>query len=232
MACLVSIGESLRRVSKVNNVLQKSNAAAARVFEMMDLPVERAAHAAKTSASSGPRSRQARIQAPAAPARASALRTSRSAYPNTNQPARRRRVADRARRAIVAVVGRNGSGKTTLLALLPRFYDPQQRPRDDRRRRHARRHAAQPAQADQHRHAGLGDLPRHHRREHRLRPAAGDAAIDIDRRRGQARAFAHEFILEKPQGYDTLLGELGGQLSGGQKQRSTSPARSSAKPRS
>src|SRR5207302_9488820 len=33
------------------------------------------------------------------------------------------------------------------------------------------------------------------------------------------RAFAHDVILEKPQGYDTLLGELGGQLSGGQKQR-------------
>src|SRR4029450_3514884 len=32
------------------------------------------------------------------------------------------------------------------------------------------------------------------------------------------RAFAHEFILEKPQGYDTLLGELGRQLSGCRKQ--------------
>ena len=41
MACLGGIGDSLRRVSKVNNVLQKSNAAAARIFEVMDLPIER-----------------------------------------------------------------------------------------------------------------------------------------------------------------------------------------------
>ena len=41
MACLASIGDSLRRVSKVNNVLQKANAAAARIFEMMDLPIEK-----------------------------------------------------------------------------------------------------------------------------------------------------------------------------------------------
>ena len=42
MACLVGIGESLRRVSKVNNVLQRSNTAAARIFETLDVPVERA----------------------------------------------------------------------------------------------------------------------------------------------------------------------------------------------
>jgi ATP-binding cassette, subfamily B, bacterial MsbA len=32
-------------------------------------------------------------------------------------------------------------------------------------------------------------------------------------------AFAHEFIVEKPQGYDTPVGERGSKLSGGQRQR-------------
>src|SRR5439155_24344841 len=39
--CLVGMGESLRRVSKVNAVLQRSNAAAQRIFEIIDLPMER-----------------------------------------------------------------------------------------------------------------------------------------------------------------------------------------------
>ena len=32
-------------------------------------------------------------------------------------------------------------------------------------------------------------------------------------------AYAHEFILELPEGYDTLVGDLGITLSGGEKQR-------------
>jgi subfamily B ATP-binding cassette protein MsbA len=40
MACLIGIGESLRRVGKINNVLQKSNSSAARMFEILDVPTE------------------------------------------------------------------------------------------------------------------------------------------------------------------------------------------------
>src|SRR3954463_6433948 len=41
MACLGTIADSLRRLNKVNNVLQIANSAATRIFEIMDLPVER-----------------------------------------------------------------------------------------------------------------------------------------------------------------------------------------------
>ena len=41
MACLASMGDSLRRVSKVNNTVQRASAAAARIFEIISLPIER-----------------------------------------------------------------------------------------------------------------------------------------------------------------------------------------------
>ncbi len=150
MACLASIGDSLRRVSKVNNVLQKSNAAAARIFEVMDLPIEKKGW---HSGSSGYRDVVPKVPADNAVStnkNAIAAKDRRLAadfrpqiklpplqrevrfenitftYPGENGPA----VVDVSlsvpRGKCVAVVGRNGSGKTTLLALLPRFYDPQE----------------------------------------------------------------------------------------------------------
>ena len=47
------------------------------------------------------------------------------------------------------------------------------------------------------------------------RPAATDEEIEQAAR----AAFAHDFIMEQPNGYDTQVGENGGNLSGGQRQR-------------
>jgi ABC-type multidrug transport system fused ATPase/permease subunit len=47
------------------------------------------------------------------------------------------------------------------------------------------------------------------------KPNAGDEEIVAAAR----AAYAHDFILELPQGYDTQIGERGVKLSGGQRQR-------------
>jgi ABC-type multidrug transport system fused ATPase/permease subunit len=223
MACLAVIGDSLRRVSKVNNVLQKSNAAAARIFEVLDLPIERGRRIADFGSDlSAIGKRQWAIGNPVPrlklPPIAHEIRFENVtfAYPNTSAPALVDVSLTVPKGKCVAVVGRNGSGKTTLLALLPRFYEPQ----DGRIL----------IDGIDIRHATLRSLRGQISivtQDSVIFPATiaeniayGNPLASRDEIIAAAqRAFAHDFILEKPQGYDTPLGELGGQLSGGQKQR-------------
>ena len=249
MACLAGIGDSLRRVSKVNNVLQRSNAAAARIFEVLDLPVERARRERQAAASEVESidSQAAGALLPPLPSgegwgegrSRGALNTPKysSRFPRTKlQPIQREirfegvtfSYANSSTPAVadvnltvpkgksVAIVGRNGSGKTTLLALLPRFYEPQggRILIDDIDIRHAtlrslRRQISIVTQDSVIFPATIAENIAYGN------PLAGRDEIEAAAR----RAFAHDFIMEKPRGYDMLLGELGGQLSGGQKQR-------------
>jgi ATP-binding cassette subfamily B protein len=116
----------------------------------------------------------------------------------------------------VALVGQTGAGKSTAMSLLQRMWDP----------------VAGRITLDGHdlRDLSLDSLRRNigvvfqeallFNRSIRDNLLVGRPdATQEDIERACRMAEAHEFIIRKPQGYDTLVGERGTQLSGGQRQR-------------
>jgi ABC-type multidrug transport system fused ATPase/permease subunit len=208
MACLASIVEPLRRLSKLTSVLARSDSAAARIFEILDAPVERQ----RRNGQVGPRKR---IVLPPIQTEVRFEGVTFS-YPNAPNPAVAGVDLVVPRGKSVAIVGRNGSGKTTLMGLLPRFFDPD--------------HGRVLIDGTDVRYATLRSLRRQISvvtQDSVIFPGtiAENIAYGMPRasrdqiEQAARRAFAHDFIMEKPQHYDTSLDGLGGQLSGGQKQR-------------
>lgn len=221
MVCLGGIGDSIRKVSKINIVLEKSNAAATRIFEVMDMPVERLRHIRATS-------KRPRIKLPPVQ-REVAFENITFTYPGQKQPALNDVTLRVPKGRSVAIVGRNGSGKTTLLALLPRFYDPDAGRVTidgvDIREATLKSLRNQISVVTQDSVIFPGTIAENiaygHPAAARLREGNDPEVNELRARIELAakKAFAHDFILEKPQGYDTPLDGLGGGLSGGQRQR-------------
>jgi len=117
---------------------------------------------------------------------------------------------------VVALVGPTGVGKSTLVSLIPRFYDVSagQILLDGRDIRELKMDSLRQQIS-----IVLQDVFLFYGtvRENILfgRPNATETEIIA----AAQAANAHEFILDLPDGYDTLIGERGVKLSGGQKQR-------------
>jgi ATP-binding cassette subfamily B protein/subfamily B ATP-binding cassette protein MsbA len=116
----------------------------------------------------------------------------------------------------IALVGANGSGKTTLLGLIPRFFDPDHGSvlidGHDLRRVNLRSLRRQVGIVTQD--TILFDDTIYNNIAYGSR---GAKAEDIEA--AAKRAYAHEFIMAQPKGYETRIGEIGSKLSGGQRQR-------------
>jgi len=117
---------------------------------------------------------------------------------------------------MAALVGESGGGKSTLTKLLPRFHDPTSgsvlwdgTDLRDARIDSLRKQIALVTQET----VLFNDTVRYNITYGR--PEASDEEMHAAAR----TAFAHDFILELPQGYDTIIGERGTFLSGGQRQR-------------
>ncbi len=201
VVAVLSIVGPLRRISELNQIVQEGVAAGERIFQILDEESER------TSLDKG--------DAPGPLEQAIRFESVDFEY-RKDLPVIRELNLDIPRGQVVALVGPSGGGKSTLADLLARFYEP-----------------------------GGGRLSMDGRdlREFSLsawrdkfgivtqdvllfndsilnniaygRPSATREQVEEAAR----AARAHDFILEAPEGYDTIIGERGLQLSGGQRQR-------------
>ena len=193
--------ESARKTSDIWNKIQEANAAAERVFAVIDAPVE----LEKADAMELPPLKE-HIE----------FRDVVFTYPGADEPMLKGINLIVPAGHNVAIVGPNGSGKTTLANLIPRFYDPDfgQILIDGKDIRDVTLFSLR---------TQIGMVTQNVITFNRTiaeniaygKPDAGREEIIA----AAKRAFAHEFISPLPNGYGTMIGEHGVGLSGGQLQR-------------
>jgi subfamily B ATP-binding cassette protein MsbA len=197
---MILVYDPFKGLSKSNNTIQAGLAAAERVFEMMDEPSDVPDDPAALEIPSGPLS----------------IRFDHVSFRYGAEWVLRDINLEIGAGKVIALVGMSGGGKSTIADLIPRFYDVQEgrvavNGVDLRSIKLAslRSQIGLVTQAT----FLFNDTVR-------ANIAYGSTDRDFERIVKAARlANAHNFILRLPQGYDTVVGELGVRLSGGERQR-------------
>jgi subfamily B ATP-binding cassette protein MsbA len=189
-----------KSLTRTNNNIQSGLAAAERVFEMMDTPVEVPDPSDGLPLASRPHT----------------IRFEGVSFRYAEHWALREINLEIAGGQVVALVGMSGGGKSTLADLIPRFYDVQEGRITvddvDVRRYKIAALRAQIGLVTQHTFLFNDTV--------RANIAYGNIEKGLDEiMRAAKAANAHDFIMRLPNGYDTPVGELGVRLSGGERQR-------------
>jgi len=202
MAAMFMAYTPIRKLSGANNIIQQALAAAERVYYVIDLPTEQLQDhdgVALTGINRGIEFQGVSLR-----------------YEGQTEPALAGIDLSIKAGEVVALVGSSGSGKTTLASLLPRFYEPTEgrivldgTPLSSYQLQSLRAHIGIVSQDV----VLFDDTVSNNIAFGRV----GASHTDIEQ--AAQSAYAHDFILRFPQGYDTVIGERGVKLSGGERQR-------------
>ncbi len=200
LACVLLLYDPVRKLSQLNNTIQQGMAAVDRVFDIIETRTD--------------------IKDPETPTpittSAHELRFENVRFGYGDEEVLKGVDLTVAKGQVLALVGMSGGGKSTLANLIPRFFDVT-----------AGRILIDGIDI---RKFAVSDLRRQisivtqepilFNESVRDNIAYGHPAATPDQIVTAAKAaFAHNFIMRFPNGYDTKIGELGGRLSGGEKQR-------------
>jgi ATP-binding cassette, subfamily B, bacterial MsbA len=200
LTTLFMLYDPIRKLNKVNLILQEATAASQRVSRLMAIP---------NDIQDRPGAREVETVR-------SGVAYERVSFSYDDRPVLRDvSLAIRAGE-IVAVVGASGAGKSTLVNLLPRFFDPV-----------SGRVAIDGIDTRDLKLKSLRSLIGIVTQDTvlfndtvRRNIAYGRSDLPLERvREAAAAAYADEFIMQLPKGYDSVIGESGLRLSGGQRQR-------------
>jgi ATP-binding cassette, subfamily B, bacterial MsbA len=191
----------LKQLSQMPTTAQQSLAAAERLFDVLDRPTE--------------------VQLDRATGVVDGFRASiefdRVSFAYESEPVLRDVSFAAKRGDIVALVGPSGAGKSTLVDLIPRFYEPTSGRVliDGTDTREIRLDSLRSL-------TGIVSQDTVLFNDTVFRNIAYGAAASKSRDHvieAARNANAHDFIMDLPSGYETILGERGTRLSGGQRQR-------------